>query len=277
MESTMALNLSYSHLKRIRLIACFVLFWGTSAAQEFVEIKSIPIEPATLISTDKQGNIYLALENGTIDQYDNAGNLLHHYSPEKLSEATLIEAWNPLKIFIFYRDFQEYIFLDRFLTANNRFSLAEISSYIGLATISADNNIWLIDYSDFSLKKFDVTFQQVTLDRPLDLVLNPDDYDLTFMREYQNLLFIADKSKGILLFDNLGNYLRQVSTNQTDYFSFLEDELYFISDSTIHLINIYNEESRKINLPEPAKYTVLNKTGVLSISDKKIACLDKIE
>ncbi|MEM9391442.1 MAG: hypothetical protein AAGA02_13265, partial [Bacteroidota bacterium] len=238
-------------MKKLRiLVSLLVLCSGNSVGQDFIEVRALSTELSELVSTDKKGNIYVSLANGAINQYNTDGDLLNHYSPVKPSEAALIEAWNPLKIFVFYRDFQEYVFLDRFLTTASRFSFAEISSYIGLATMSADNNLWLIDYSEFSLKKYDVNLQQVTIERPLDLVLDPDEYDLTFMREYQNLLFLADRNKGVLMFDNLGNYLRLLSTDQLDYFSFTKNELYFVKNQSLSFIDIYTGKMRSVDLPK---------------------------
>ncbi|MEM7106816.1 MAG: hypothetical protein AAF519_01225, partial [Bacteroidota bacterium] len=247
------------------IILC-ILLSGAVYAQDLIQIRSISVDNATLVSTDKQGDIYLAFKDGSVDKYDRKGQLLHHFSPKELAEPTLIEAWNPLKIFLFYQDFQEYTFLDRFLTTANRFSLSPISSYVGLATLSTDNNLWLVDLSDFSLKKYDVNFQEITIDRPLDLVLSPDEYELTFMREYQNLLFISDKNEGLLLFDNFGNYLRTLSTQSVDAFGFFNDEIYFVKQDVIHILNIYSGDSHYIKLPLPAKYAVMGKNTIVAIT-----------
>ncbi|MEM6522154.1 MAG: hypothetical protein AAF693_00100 [Bacteroidota bacterium] len=236
---------------------------------------SVSVKNTSLVSTDKQGNIYLAFQDGSIDKYDEKGQLLNHFSAQKLAVPTLIEAWNPLKVFSFYQDFQEYTFLDRFLTTANRFSISSISSYVGLVTISADNNLWLIDLSDFSLKKFDVNFQEVTIDRPLDLVLSPSDYEASFMREYQNLLFISDINQGILLFDNLGNYLRTISTKKTNYFSFDQDDIYFVEQDMIRLINIYSGDTRCIKLPISPKYAIIGNNALVVISDLEMIFFEK--
>lgn len=278
MAGMMESNLNYSRLKKVRILVCLlILYSGSSIGQDFAEVRTISTELPHLVSTDKKGNIYVSHANGAINQYNTDGDLLNHYSPVKPSEATLVEAWNPLKIFVFYRDFQEYVFLDRFLTTASRFSFAEISSYVGLATISADNNLWLIDYSEFSLKKYDVNLQQVTIERPLDLVLDLDEYDLTFMREYQNLLFLADRNRGVLMFDNLGNYLRLLSTDQLDYFSFNKNELYFANHQSLGFIDIYTGKKRNVDLPKSTSFGIITDQGVALISKEGISIFLKNE
>lgn len=265
MGSMMEKPLTYSLLK-ISLLGLILIF----SVNLFAQTTLVAIESPVLVSTDKEGNIYLALENGAIDKYSLDGELLNHFSPEQLAEATLIEAWNPLRIFVFYQDFQEYVFLDRFLTSANRFSLNHISSYIGMATVSLDNNLWVIDYSSFSLKKYNVNFEQVTIERPLDLILDPDDYDITFMSEYQNLLFVADRKKGVLVFDNLGNYLREFAYENLEYFNFLEDELYFVNEEKVKFVNIYSGDKREAVLDEETRFVIVNKTSTVTISDQTL-------
>ena len=200
------------------------------------------------------------------DKYNPQGDLLEHFSPEKPGDVTLIEAWNPLRIFLFYSDFQEYMFLDRFLTSSNRFSFHHISSYVGLATMSADNNIWLVDYSDFSLKKYDLTFDKVIIQQPFDLLLNKDSYEVEFMREYQNLLFFSVVDKGILIFDNLGNYLKTLEETGIGYFGFLKNELYYVKDSELHFYDIYSAERRKEEMPSSADLAMVLENRLLLIS-----------
>ncbi|TRX57717.1 hypothetical protein FNH22_15010 [Fulvivirga sp. M361] len=268
MQSMTVRICSYLLLKRISRILLFLLMTASAtSAQEYQLIDSLRIGSLQKASIDKFNNIYLVSQNGGIDKYDINGTLLTHFSPNKPGDVTLIEAWNPLKVFALYGDFQECLFLDRFLVAENRFSLTPISSYIGLATISADNNLWLVDYSDFSLKKYDLPFGQVTIQRPFDLLLDPNDYDLTFMREYQNLLFLSESSSGILVFDNLGNYLNSIQEAGIDYFSFFENELYYLKGNVLYFQDIYNHAKREVEIPKSAHFAFWFDTQLVLVTD----------
>lgn len=244
-----------------------LLFVQPLIAQNYELLDSIPIERPHKVSRDKQGNLYLVSQSGDVDKYDTSGELLEHFSPEKPGDITLIEAWNPLKVFLYYGDFQEYMFLDRFLTSTNRFSLSQVSSYVGLATMSGDNNIWLIDYSDFSLKKYDVTLGRITIQQPFDLLMAKSNYDIDFVREYQNLLFFSDTDEGILVFDNLGNYLKTWPEMGVRYFNFFKDEMYFIKENEIHLYDIYQNVQRTEKIPRPAIFASLAQDRLLLVSD----------
>lgn len=267
MRNMMATTCNCSHLKKAsKLLLTCLLFTINVSAQEYQLLDSADIEEPHQVSSDKFNNIYLVSSFGSIDKYSSDGKLLTHFSPSKPGNITLIEAWNPLKVFTLYGDFQECLFLDRFLVSENRFSLTPISSYIGLATISADNNLWLVDYSDFSLKKYDLTFDQVIIQRPFDLLLDPNHYDLKFMREYQNLLFISESSTGILVFDNLGNYLSSIDAPGIGYFGFFGNELYYVKDKTLYFYDIYNYTSRQLQIPQPSKFAFWSDTRLTLVT-----------
>ncbi len=122
--------------------------------------------------------------------------------------------------------------------------------FVRLATYSYDNNIWLIDERDFSLKKFNLSQTKVDLNTPLDLLLDPSLYDMNFMREYQNLVFVNDKNSGILVFDNMGNYKTKIPIKGLSQIGFYNDEIYFQEGDKIRFINIYTYIERTENLPE---------------------------
>jgi hypothetical protein len=74
------------------------------------------------------------------------------------------------------------------------------------------------------------------------------------MREYQNLLFINDRNAGILIFDNLGNYKKTIPYRGVEYFNFLGNNLYFIKDSSLVILDVYSGLEKVIALPSNKKY-----------------------
>ena len=116
-------------------------------------------------------------------------------------------------------------------------------------SLAADNRIWLFDNTDFSLKKYDPILQTNILITSLDLLLDPVDFDINFIREYQNLLFVNDKNKGILLFDNLGNYKKTLEYPGLDFIGVYQDEIYFLQKGRIYFYNVYEDQERYSTLP----------------------------
>ncbi|MFN3403742.1 MAG: hypothetical protein ACK40G_06580 [Cytophagaceae bacterium] len=238
------------------LCSIFILFNLSGHAQDSTlhlakPVKTIQTEPIRTVSVDPYFNFYIATEKGNISKYDAEGNYMVTFSPTKNSEVTLLEAWRNVNIFVFYRNFQEYLFLNRFLTEspNLRFH-RETAGFIRMATPSADNNLWIIDDRDFSLKKINLKLNQIEYQNTLDMVLNPNQYDLNFMREHQNLLFINDKNSGILIFDNMVNYKSKLPFKGIEYFNFFNNYIYFLHNNKLVFYHIYKHKSYELLLPE---------------------------
>lgn len=271
MEKTSSSNILKKTTRHIALVI-FLSFTVSyiSRGQNLQLIDSISITKPNKASIDRLNNIYTVDENGNVNKFDKEGNVSLQYSPQQLADISLIEAWNPLKVFIYYQDFQEFVFLDRFLTASSRFSTRGYGNYIGLATISADNNVWCIDYADFTLKKYDVNLNQLILNSPLSLTLNQDSYDIRFMREYQNLLFVADYESGVYIFDNIGNFLRRIDLKEVEYFNFNKNELYSCIGNEIISTDIYNLQTRVFHLDEMVKFAFFYNDQMTTLSESML-------
>lgn len=252
------------------LVSTFVLHSQTST-----KVKSLQLEhKAVNASIDRQGNLYIASSNGDIDRYDKNATLTYHFSPDKKGNASLMEAWQGLRTFVFYRDFQQYLFLDRFLNNSVYYNIGNgLSTYYELGTIAGDNNLWLIDQQELTLKKLDIEINEFLSETPLNLNLDPDNFELTFIREYQNLLFISDKNSGILVFDNLGNYLESLPIIGLSHFSFSGNELFGLNASgdKVKFIDIYSKKEREISLPDLSyQFVFMENSRLYCIAAKRI-------
>lgn len=244
---------------KTKLFICLFFVAFASRAQDWNLIGSFDLKAKVhRISSDYYKGISITDINGLLYKYDSTGRLLNTYSPPKRSKVALLEAERTMNIFLFYENFQEYVFIDRWFNPTQPLSLSrERVGFARLATVALDNNLWLIDDLDFSLKKFNTRFQNIDITTPLNLILDPSEYEITFLREYQNQLFIVDKNSGILVFDNLGNYKTKLPFQNVSWFSFLNDNIYFIQDEELVLYNLYTYKEKRIKLPVKTSVVIL--------------------
>jgi hypothetical protein len=87
----------------------------------------------------------------------------------------------------------------------------------------------------------------VVLTIPLERSLSPGNYRILAMHEYQNLLFLTDLESGVLIFDNLGNYIDRIELKGLKHISFYEEEIIASASSGLQIINIYT--GNKLNVP----------------------------
>ena len=256
---------------RLLFFISFLIICSKTASQNLSLIKSVPFENVQNVSVDINGSIYVADDKGNLNQFDSTGRLVNHFSPPQPATVTLLDASRTMNVFIFYRDLQKYTVLNRFLYSSDFTSVN--NEYIGYAYLispSLDNNLWVFDNQSFSLKKYDILLQKVTIDVPLDLVLDSDNYNISYMKEYQNRIYLNDTKKGVLIFDNLGNYLATLPF-LTNHFSFTGEEIYFLSDNQIKFYNVYSGKERNLGIKDSnPKYVLISENNVVLFSDRAI-------
>lgn len=210
----------------------------------------------TKISATRQGQILASDDQSNLFLFDTNGVMLYQYSPKRPARIHLLEGWNGLRPFAFYRDFQEFVILDRFLLAdNNTRLLDENIGFARLVAPSLDGNIWVMDESNFQLKKIELQTQKVLFSTPLDLLLKSGNYSLTFMREYQNQLFICDSKGPVLVFDMMGNFKKRLPIAEAKWIGFLGEELYSVANDSLIFFNPYRLSISKRPLPAVVKPT----------------------
>jgi len=243
-------NLKNLNKKLVITFLSILLASLTNAQQwEFVDSQLLEL-PVLMVDADRFGNIYVNDNKGNVRKLDSLGHPLSIYAPEQFGRLTALASWNSLRVFLFYENTQQYVFLDRYL-APSEFSEfpADQFGLVRLATSSSDNQIWVLDITPLQLVKFDINYTQVTLSQSLSqlsdtLELNP--YQLA---EYQNRVYLGDSKLGVLVFDNYGNYLRTLKKTGTAQFHLYEDKLYYLTDQYVQLQSIYSEQREIIKLP----------------------------
>src|SRR5258708_29765677 len=142
---------------RISVCVGFCFLLATANAQTLVKkLREFPIEEVSKAYMDRLGNFYLVSPSGEIKKYDTDGNFMKEFSNPQSASITLLEPWNPLRIFIYAKDRQEILFLDHNLEILQRTPIdASLAIEPCLAFPSIDNNFWLLDKADYSIKKVD--------------------------------------------------------------------------------------------------------------------------
>lgn len=217
---------------------------------------SLILSGATQFSLTRQGQLLVANEQSSLFLLDSTGKIQYQFSPRRPARVHLLEGWNGLRLFAFYRDFQEFIFLDRFLLADGTLSLdPEKTGYARLMAPSQDGNLWVMDESSFQLKKMDPQSQRTIFSTPLDLVLSGKQYDLSFMREYQNQLYVADRQGKVLMFDQMGNFKKKLPLENCEWLAFQGEEVYAVEQDSLAFFHPFLLRKRKQALPPESKGT----------------------
>ena len=208
------------------------------------------IQSPSAVSTDEGGNIYFSDNSGNIYKLSKFGNPIANYSPSSILRFNFLESGQSLRVFAYSADQQRYFIFDRFLNLSSESEIRkDENSFIRLSTQSKDNNLWLYDETNYSLIKFNPTIKTIISETPLELILNSKNQEMSNMVEYRNRLYISGPEIGILTFDNLGNYIGELTSEQVGNFDFYKDWVYYLKEDNITLLNIYTGENKSIEIP----------------------------
>lgn len=239
----------------IAWIICLSNVLAQNLDQQWELLRSVSLSSSFVCGSATRDGLYLvATRDGVLQLFDSTGNARQRLSPEIAASPSSIEAWNPLKIMLFYRDLQQIIYTDRFLLPSPAIGLPErLSNAVRTACPSADNLLWAIDDNDFSLKKIDLANQQTLLSTPLALLLSEQQYDWGQIREYQNFVYVSSKpAGGLMVFDNMGNLKKKLPMVNALAWGFWGDEIYWpdvAEKPKLYFLNLYNFKEKTITIP----------------------------
>jgi hypothetical protein len=173
--------------------------WTTVSAQ------NDSINNISSFTLDRLGNCY-AIKNGyEIIKMGPDGKVLNSNSRRDLGTPDLIDATDPLRILVFYRDFAYISIYDNRLSKQNDINLRimNISSPTLIASAN-DGGIWVFDMETMQLYKIDINLNQSKINVDIRQLLNKTIKPVK-MEVSTNYLCLADEHDSYI-FDQFGTY-----------------------------------------------------------------------
>jgi hypothetical protein len=156
-------------------------------------------------TVDNLGNIYVLSQDNQLKKLGPKGDSLAVFNDvRRYGKIASVDATNPLKILVYYREFTTVIELDRFLNIINTIDLRKQNilqaKAIGLAY---DNNVWVYDELDAMLKR--VADDGSLVDQTTDFRQLFDSVpDPAIIRDQGGYVYLYDPAKGVYIFDHYG-------------------------------------------------------------------------
>lgn len=200
-----------------------------------------------LFTTDNLGNSYF-VKGEEITKYNPAGKQLLKYSNKRLGNITTIDATNALKVLLYYKDFQQIVFLDNQLSQNGEIISLENLGYeqTDLVCSSFNNSFWIYNKQGNELLRFNENSKQIAktgnLKQLLQAELKPD-----FMIEYNSFLYLNCPAIGIYVFDMYGTFNKIISLKNLPAFQVNENILYYFKDAKLCSYNTKAFEEKCIS------------------------------
>lgn len=173
---------------------------------------------AAFATSDHFANTYLISQENAIVKYDSVGRQIAEFTNNRLGRATFLDASNPLKILVWYPDFQTVVLLDRTLTEMGRLNFLRVELYaVRCVAMAFDGNIWAFDDAVSKAVKLSLD-GAVLLESPPLNVYFPQRFSATRIRDSGRLVYLNDPASGLCALDQYANLENAYNTfRMTDF------------------------------------------------------------
>ena len=210
---------------------------------------------AIFATSDHLSNIYLITADYAVEKYDSTGLRTARYTNNRLGKPGYADVSNPLKILLWYADFQTVVTLDRTLNEMGQLNLNDAGfPAVRCVALAQDGNIWVYDDAGFRLLKLTTSGAILLESQPMNMVF-PKRLVATCIRDNGEMVFLSDPEQGISAFDQYGYWLRSYPDLKTSRFEVFGNWLVFLDPALLRFEHLNRFQSIKKVLPAAASTT----------------------
>lgn len=185
------------------------------------------------LTTDNLGNIYLS-DNHKLTKLDSSGFSPKIYSDKTRGAISFVDASNPMRILVFYRDFLQIVFLDNMLAPNgDPIKLNNLGfNQVPLCCNSYRGGFWIYDQGNFELIHFT---NELQIDRRSGNILQLTGVTINpqYLIEQNGQLYLNNKDTGVMVFDEFGTYIKTLGIKPMGSIQVGNEEIVFQKNDKI--------------------------------------------
>jgi len=232
-------------------------------------VKSVDTE-GNMHSTDPMGNVYV-VKNNTLKKFSNQHVQAAYYTNTFLGNIHSVDVSDPLRILIFYKDYNQVVWVDNYLS--------EIRSPIWLDDLGIDQaelicssnqgGFWVFNSLNNQLQYFDVNLKLIHESPTLNILTGPD-ISPTFMIEKSRMLYLNVPGTGVLVFDRFGNFSKTLAVEIPSFFQVTDHFLYYLKNGELFSYDLRTTEIAVLELPTSLGGNRVNSSAGNSILDAEL-------
>lgn len=192
---------------------CLLFLIFVTKAQDSLRFKQVyaPSGAFEDFTVDNLGSFYLLTKDNQLKKFNAKGDSMGVFNDvRRYGKLFLMDASNPLKVLLYYRNYATVVVLDRFLNVVNTIDLRKKDIFRAKAIArSYDNNIWIFDEQNAKLKKIgddgSVLMETTDLRMVFDAAPVPER-----IFDQDGYVYLCDPEKGIYVFDIYGAFKNKI-------------------------------------------------------------------
>jgi len=240
--------------KNLIIVLLFTVFSLSATAQKDSSYKLIAVIKADVVdfTVDNLDNVYILTSTDQLKKYNANGDSVAIFNNvKKFGRVSAIDASNPLKVLLYYKDFSTVVVLDRLFSVRNIIDLRKQNIFqVNAIGQSYDNNIWLYDENDSKLKKISDEGK---------LLLETTDFRLLFgeaphiknIYDQDGFVYLYDPEQNVFVFDYYGALKNKILIGGWQDFKVAGKFIFGINNDTLHRYGINTYRVDELKLPGP--------------------------
>jgi hypothetical protein len=221
------------------------------------------IYPVTSFTVNNLGELYVINLNNQLKKIDDKGDSVGVFNQvTKFGKLSYVDAQNPWKTILFYKNFSTIVLLDKYLNVLTNINLRK-QNIFGVKIVSSayDNNFWLYDEQENKLKKIDdagkVLMETVDFRLLFDAVPSP-----VKIEDKDGFVYLYDPKKGFYVFDYYGAFKNKLTFLNWKNIAVIGKSIYGFDDNYFYRYNLGTLDLKQYALPVFLKnYTALHFTA----------------
>jgi hypothetical protein len=215
---------------------------------QFLLYKQVP-QQTNFITADILNNVYV-INGKNLLQYNPEGTIQNQYSNQLLGDISSVDASNPMKILVFYSNFNQVVFLSNKLAVLSKpIELDDLEfSSVGAVCSAAKDGFWIFDSKQM---------QPVYISQNLDVMNKGTRITFTdsvssdlpiVMTEHESKLYVCFPNIGIWLFDDTGKMLDFISFPKIRFCQLLSNQLIYLTDNKLYMYDLTQKKSTAVDI-----------------------------
>lgn len=202
--------------------------------------------PISSFTVDNLGELYIINIDNQLKKFDEKGDSIGVFNQvTKYGKLSYVEAQNPWKAILFYKNYSTIVLLDKYLNVVSSINLRKQDIFqVNALTTSYDNNIWLYDEQDNKLKKIDDSgnniFETVDFRLLFDSVPSPQR-----IIDSDGFVYLYDPEKGLYIFDYYGSFKNKLPFLHWTDIAVIDKQIYGFDKENLYRYNSPFPEAKK--------------------------------
>ncbi|MBN1252218.1 MAG: hypothetical protein JXR51_04365 [Bacteroidales bacterium] len=200
----------------------------------------LEIEPI-IFRTDNLGFIYVS-DNILLRKYNLNGELIKTYSDDKFLDLQLVDATDPFKILLYYKNSNKIIFLDKNLAKiGNEISLDKLN-YFAVKSVckSKQYAIWIFDEFENKLIQYCFNPNRIIHQISMDNFTTGD----VSISEQGNYVAVISNKSSVYIFNDNGLFIDSLNLKGKNIFQIKGENIIYNEEKNVYSYNFIKKETK---------------------------------